>query len=65
MRADFSGARYCARESTVRAKKSKNQKCYFEEGWCPMTNNEVKRLALAWHGSESPMLAVEPATGSH
>jgi hypothetical protein len=30
-----------------------------------MTNNEVKRLALAWHGSESPMLAVEPATGSH
>ena len=43
-RADFAGARYCARESTVRAKNiSKNQKCYVEGGWCPMTNNQVMR----------------------
>jgi hypothetical protein len=65
-RAGFAGARCCARESTVRVKKSqKYKKSYFEGGWCPMTKNEVKRQALAWHGSESLMLAVEPATDSH
>lgn len=30
-----------------------------------MTKNEVKRQSLAWHVSESLMLAAEPATDSH
>lgn len=44
---------------------SKNQKCYVERGWSPMTNNEVMRYSLAWQGAELLMLAAEPATDSH
>ena len=33
----------CTRIHGSCEKISKNQKCYVEGGWCPMTKNEVKR----------------------
>ncbi len=64
-RADFAGARYVHANPRFVRKNIKIKKCYFEGGWCPMTKNEVKRQSLAWHVSESLMLAAEPATDSH
>ena len=64
-RADFAGARYVYANSRFARKNFKIRKCYSERGWCPMTKNEVKRPVLAWHISESMMLAADPARDSH
>jgi hypothetical protein len=65
--AAFSASRYLHANPWFAQRKSENQKCYFEGGWCPspITNNEVKRQSLAWRGSELLMLAEGPGMDSH